>query len=345
MNKAVRAIAIAAVLWTGFGAASGALAQAQRSAQSDCAREAERRGYTTLSARNFQQYKDGWSLELQARDTAGRVSWGSCFVETRTGDVSLYGFGWSGGDGAGNAGNLFEFNCSSTEGKYRECQLPVDGRARLIKQKSDSPCIQGQSWGQRGDRVWVDRGCRARFEVTFGGSGAGQRVECRSEQQRYRECPIARGYVGRLVGDESGGKCRNAGAWGTRDGVVWVDLGCKGRFELVRSGGSGGSGSGGGNPRPAAARGGPVPQPGGAGRCVRARYPACGAARFVLGDDHRRREGRHAGATDLPFLSGRESRGTLLSRQLRCRLEWRRLAPGTARSAPGSVSRHSVEPI
>ena len=60
----------------GPGAASGVQAQAQRSAQSDCAREAERRGYTTLSTRNFQQYKDGWSMDLQARDRAGRVSWG-----------------------------------------------------------------------------------------------------------------------------------------------------------------------------------------------------------------------------------------------------------------------------
>jgi hypothetical protein len=230
----------------GLGAASGALAQAQRSAQSDCAREAERRGYTTLGTRNFQQYKDGWSLDLQARDRAGRVSWGSCFVETRTGDVSLYGFGWSSGGGSstGNAGNLFEFNCSSTESKYRECQLPVDGRARLVKQKSDSPCIEGQTWGQRGDRLWVDRGCRAKFEVVFGGGGTGQRVDCRSEQARYRECPIQRGYVGKLISDDSGGKCRNAGAWGTRDGLIWVNNGCKGRFELVRSGG----GSGGGNP-------------------------------------------------------------------------------------------------
>jgi hypothetical protein len=249
MNRTLRTAAVAAVLWVGLGAPAGALAQAQRSAQSDCAREAARRGYTTMTARNFQQYSDGWSLELQARDRAGQVSWGSCFVETRTGDVSLYGFGWSagGGVGAGNPGNLFEFNCSSTQGKYRECQLPVDGRARLVQQKSDSPCIQGQSWGQRGDRVWVDRGCRARFEVTFGGSG--QRVECRSEQQRYRECPIARGYIGRLVSDESGGKCRGEGTWGTRDGLVWVNLGCKGRFELVRAGGgSGGGVSGGGNP-------------------------------------------------------------------------------------------------
>jgi hypothetical protein len=250
MHGVIRAIAVAAVLWLGFGAASGALAQAQRSAQSDCAREAERRGYTTLATRNFQQYKDGWSLDLQARDRAGRVSWGSCFVETRTGDVSLYGFGWSGGgDAGGNVGNLFEFNCSSTESKYRECQLPVDGRARLVKQKSDSPCIEGQTWGQRGDRLWVDRGCRAKFEVVFGGGGPGQRVDCRSEQARYRECPIQRGYVGKLVSDDSGGKCRSPGAWGTRDGLIWVNLGCKGRFELVRSGGgSGGGSSGGGNP-------------------------------------------------------------------------------------------------
>ena len=121
MNDLLRTIAVAAALWIGFGAASGAQAQAQRSAQSDCAREAERRGYTTLATRNFQQYKDGWSMDLQARDRAGRVSWGSCFVETRTGDVSLYGFGWSGGGTAGgNSGTLFEFNCSSTESKYRE---------------------------------------------------------------------------------------------------------------------------------------------------------------------------------------------------------------------------------
>ena len=160
MNGALKTMTVAAILWLGFGAASGALAQAQRSAQSDCAREAERRGYTTLATRNFQQYKDGWSLELQTRDRAGRVTWSSCFVETRTGDVSLYGLGWSGGGGGGtgNTGNLFEFNCSSTEGKYRECQLPVDGRARLVKQKSGSPCVEGQSWGQRGDRLWVDRG-------------------------------------------------------------------------------------------------------------------------------------------------------------------------------------------
>jgi hypothetical protein len=226
---------------------------AQRSAQSDCSREAARRGYTVISTRNYQQHKDGWSVDLQARDPAGRVSWGSCFVETKTGDVSLFGFGWGGGGGSGGSdGNRFEFNCASVEGKYRECQLPVDGRALLVKQKSDAPCIQGRSWGQRGDRVWVDKGCRAKFEVSVG-SGTGQQVECWSEQQRYRECRIPSGYVAKLVRDDSGGKCRNASAWGTRDGLIWVNYGCKGRFELSRRGGGGGGGGGSGGSGPAQA--------------------------------------------------------------------------------------------
>jgi hypothetical protein len=250
MSRAFQLAMLAALVAVGPGSAGIAAAQAQlsaqRSAQSDCEREAVRRGYVVISTRNYQQNKDGWSIDLQARDQAGRVSWGSCFVETRTGDVSLFGFGW-GGSGAGSGGNLLEFNCASVEGKYRECQLPVDGRARLIKQKSDAPCVQGQSWGQRGDRVWVDNGCRAKFEVSVGGAGGagtGQYIDCRSEQQRYRECALPRGYVGKLISDDSGGKCRNAGAWGTRDGLVWVNYGCKGRFETVRAGTGGGGGGG-----------------------------------------------------------------------------------------------------
>ena len=66
MDDMFRTIAVAVVLLIGLGAASGAHAQAQRSAQSDCAREVERRGYTTLGTRNFQQYKDGWSIRGDA---------------------------------------------------------------------------------------------------------------------------------------------------------------------------------------------------------------------------------------------------------------------------------------
>jgi hypothetical protein len=213
---------------------------AVRSAQSDCVREANRRGFAVIDTANFQQSRDGWSIDLRVRDSRGRVQQGTCFVETRTGDVALHGFGWGWND---EGDDRFEFNCSSVEDKYRECQLPINGRARLIKRRSDSPCIEGRSWGQRGDRVWVDDGCRARFEVVrSGGGGSGgssSTIDCLSEDGRYRECSIGPGRFGRLVREYSNGRCREDRSWGTRNGAIWVTDGCRARFEVRRGQGNG----------------------------------------------------------------------------------------------------------
>lgn len=218
------------------------LAQAApRSAQGDCTREVERRGYRVVSTGNFQQFKDGWQIDVRARDQSGRNVNGSCFVETRSGDVTLYGFGWGGGKPV----DRFEFTCASPDHRYRECQLPVDGRARLVKRKSDAPCVEGRSWGQRRDRVWVDNGCRAMFEVVRGGGGgggAGQQIDCRSQNDRYQECALRKGYEARIVRDYTG-RCRKDSTWGTRPGVLWVTNGCQGRFQIVQAGASGGSGN------------------------------------------------------------------------------------------------------
>ena len=213
-----------------------------RSAQSDCVREANRRGYAVLDTSNFQQFRDGWSIDLRVRNQRGQVTNGSCFVETRTGDVNLYGFGWGYDD---DGDDRMQFNCASVDMKYRECQLPVNGRAVLVKRLSDARCVEGQSWGQRGDRVWVANGCRARFEVTRyggGGSGGGSTLDCNSDGGRYRECAIGAGYFGRLLRDNSNGRCRQDSTWGTRNGVIWVTNGCRGRFEKVRGQGGGSAG-------------------------------------------------------------------------------------------------------
>jgi hypothetical protein len=212
----------------------------QRSAQGDCVRTVEQRGYSVLATSNFEQKRDGWQLDIRARDQRGLVTDGSCFVETRTGEVSLIGFGLS---GSGSTEG-FEFDCASTENKYRECQLPVDGVARLVKRESSAPCIEGQTWGQRDDRVWVTSGCRARFEVVTGGGGSGQTVDCRSRNERYTECAIRPGYEGRLLRDYSG-RCRKDSTWGNRAGVLWVTSGCQGSFQLVKAGGGSGDGNAG----------------------------------------------------------------------------------------------------
>ena len=238
-------LAVAALAAAGLPGAAVAQGGAQRSAQGDCVREVERRGYSVLWTGNFEQSRDGWQVEVRARNHRGQVTTGTCFVETRTGDVSLYGFGW----GGSTAPDSFQFTCASKDERYRECQLPIDGRARLVKKKSDAPCREGQSWGQRGDRVWVDDGCRAKFEVVRyggggGGGGSGNTIDCRSTGNRYTECSIRQGREGRLMRDYTG-RCRKDSTWGTRPGVIWVTNGCQGRFEIVKPGsGSGGSGGG-----------------------------------------------------------------------------------------------------
>jgi hypothetical protein len=58
------------------------------------------------------------------------------------------------------------FYCESGDMKRHWCSEGLSGTVRLVRQKSDAPCIQGRTWGRDRGGVWVDRGCRADFEVT-----------------------------------------------------------------------------------------------------------------------------------------------------------------------------------
>ena len=58
--------------------------------------------------------------------------------------------------------------CSSDNGKRNWCPNPTNGEVRLIRQRSGSPCRRGSTWGTQPGSVWVDRGCRADFEIRSG---------------------------------------------------------------------------------------------------------------------------------------------------------------------------------
>lgn len=56
--------------------------------------------------------------------------------------------------------------CESWDGRYATCPLPRGYRdAEVRRQLSRSACEEGYSWGLRRGAIWVDRGCRAEFEV------------------------------------------------------------------------------------------------------------------------------------------------------------------------------------
>lgn len=54
--------------------------------------------------------------------------------------------------------------CESMDGDTRTCRLDGHGDARLLRQLSRSPCIEGHSWDRVPGGVRVAHGCRAEFE-------------------------------------------------------------------------------------------------------------------------------------------------------------------------------------
>jgi len=54
--------------------------------------------------------------------------------------------------------------CSSDGGK-KYCDANTRHGVRLVKQRSDAPCKQQDSWGYDGLGIWVDKGCSADFAL------------------------------------------------------------------------------------------------------------------------------------------------------------------------------------
>lgn len=141
--------------------------------------------------------------------------------------------GWGGSGGWGGQGELVR--CESDNGRYRECRIPGRSQIQLVRQLSDSACVEGRSWGVRGDRVWVNRGCRGEFSASggaWGGGGWNSSVICASEDGQTITCPWdSRMGRPRLLEQVSSASCREGYSWGvTRTGDIWVSRGCRGRF-------------------------------------------------------------------------------------------------------------------
>jgi hypothetical protein len=56
-------------------------------------------------------------------------------------------------------------SCNSDDMHRHYCEVDTRNGVRLLKQNSGSPCDQDRTWGYDRRGIWVDRGCRADFEV------------------------------------------------------------------------------------------------------------------------------------------------------------------------------------
>lgn len=147
-----------------------------------------------------------------------------------------------GGHGGGWQGSGGTLRCESEGNRHRQCPADVRGGVQLVRQLSDSACIEGRTWGRDHRGIWVSNGCRAEFRIGAGQGqgpgwpGASTAFRCESEDERSRHCRAnARGRVV-LVRQLSKASCIEGRTWGQdRDGV-WVDAGCRGEFRVYEQG-------------------------------------------------------------------------------------------------------------
>jgi Protein of unknown function (DUF3011) len=77
-------------------------------------------------------------------------------------------------------------SCSSGDMHYHTCSVGPNSGIRLVRQRSESPCERGRSYGVRGNQIWVDHGCRAEFEVLTGNDRSARGRNDRDRDDRGR---------------------------------------------------------------------------------------------------------------------------------------------------------------
>ncbi len=63
--------------------------------------------------------------------------------------------------------------CESRSGEYQSCSVDTRGGVTLSRQLSSQGCWEGDTWGYDRNRIWVNNGCRAQFNVGGSSSSGG----------------------------------------------------------------------------------------------------------------------------------------------------------------------------
>ena len=158
-------------------------------------------------------------------------------------------FADSRGNSGGSQGGTIR--CESNDKRQHVCDTRWRG-ATLVRQLSDTRCVEGRNWGFRNGSLWVSDGCRGEFAEGRGGWGGGNngnngsngnhgggwgqtdpnyQVTCSSDDQRRRYCDWDRNR-GRpvVVQQQSNTRCDEGRTWGYEGNRLWVDGGCRARF-------------------------------------------------------------------------------------------------------------------
>lgn len=126
-------------------------------------------------------------------------------------------------------------SCSSDDMRRHSCPADTRGGVRMVKQRSEAKCILNRTWGYDGRSIWVDRGCRADFELgapVVSNSGDTYTVYCASDDMERVWCPADARFGVQLVRQRSEAACLQNQTWGYGKRGIWVDRGCRADFQV-----------------------------------------------------------------------------------------------------------------
>src|SRR5437879_11311181 len=111
---------------------------------------------------------------------------------------------------------------SSENGEKHIFEADTRYGARLVRQRSETPCKEGESWGYDEEGIWVDKGCGGEFTLgrsedggtgTRAGGGGGT-ITCASDDGRRKDCLADTSNGVQLVRQRSDAKCKAGTSWG-----------------------------------------------------------------------------------------------------------------------------------
>lgn len=132
--------------------------------------------------------------------------------------------------------------CSSKDGDFKRCK--VSGIKKISnmsvkKRYSDSKCKKGYSYGYDKKSIWVDHGCRAKFNVRYKKSSSSKyktkSVKCSSKDHDFKRCRVKHAKkiknmsVKKRYSDAS---CKKGYSYGYSKKSIWVDHGCRAKFKV-----------------------------------------------------------------------------------------------------------------
>lgn len=158
----------------------------------------------------------------------------------------------------GTAFGQSTLRCESAQGRRQECRFEGAGTVQLSQQLSRTACVKGQTWGVDGNTIWVDRGCRADFNLVsiddrnrnggdmrrVGGDNRQRQnrnitVVCESKDGRRNRCAadtLGQITLGRQLTRDN--KCIEGRTWGYDSNAIWVDRGCRAEFLIADNAGT-----------------------------------------------------------------------------------------------------------